>query len=61
MGCGDVVWRDRDINPDNTKDTMREHLQPWYDAWLAENANTDLLYGAMPAAGHATGAASGGR
>lgn len=23
---------------------MREHLQPWYDAWLAEHERTNLLY-----------------
>jgi hypothetical protein len=23
---------------------MHEHLQPWYDTWLAEHAGTDLIY-----------------
>lgn len=24
--------------------TMREHLQPWYDRWLKEHADTNLIY-----------------
>jgi len=27
-----------------TTTTQKEHLQPWYDKWLEEHADTDLIY-----------------
>ena len=33
---------------------MREHLQPWYDRWLAEHADTNLIYVGRDARGEVT-------